>query len=540
MRTGLFLSRHDGAISETVDVDFLAESFSNLSAAKSYDSFFNYPDQEDMIKIVNQHGLDSIILAGNSPQYFRKFPGGSHLLDTFIKQGINENKIGFANLNEQVAMIHKGEREKATQKARLLIEAALVKLKTSAQIKSIVVTPRRAVLIVGSDSAAILAAWELLSKGYRVYMSEKGSSLQIVANPEENVLPAWAAVQSNDRFKVFRQAELVDISGYAGQYKIVLNTPDGREEISVGGIILSLGPDVQGIKKLKTKLRFSTDGDGFFAQDTLVSGQTNDQGIWFLPGRNGNNSWSERIGGVNSAVLSLTALLDADEIAHPLLISEVNENICGGCGTCVKTCAFGASRIDLARHLSVIDPERCKGCGNCVTSCPTSARDLVSYPRKYISKAITLLSRGIESAGDPRILAILCKNCGYTAFDQAGTILNKSTEKKLPINVMPLLLECGGAVDTQYIMEAFKAGFDGVALFICRDGNCQNAVGNTDMQRRLGLFREVLRSRDIQDERLRVVPVDCHEGQDVIQELQGLSEELKEMQTKAEGGRGNG
>jgi coenzyme F420-reducing hydrogenase delta subunit/NAD-dependent dihydropyrimidine dehydrogenase PreA subunit len=238
---------------------------------------------------------------------------------------------------------------------------------------------------------------------------------------------------------------------------------------------------------------------------------------------------ADEISGASRAVLSLTSLLDANEIAHSLLISAVDEKVCGGCGTCVKTCAFAASSIDLSRKLSVINPERCKGCGNCVTSCPTGARDLVSFPTKYISKAISLLSRGVVNDAEPKILAILCKNCGYTAADSAGELISRTPGQTLPPNVMPFLLECGGNVDTQYVLEAFSNGFDGVALFICRDGHCHNIVGNTDMQRRLGLFRAVLRSRDIKDERLRVVPLNCHEGQVMIEELQSMSEDLKTL-----------
>jgi coenzyme F420-reducing hydrogenase delta subunit len=94
---------------------------------------------------------------------------------------------------------------------------------------------------------------------------------------------------------------------------------------------------------------------------------------------------------------------------------------------------------------------------------------------------------------------------------------------------MPLLVECGGSVDTQYVLEAFSKGFDGVALFMCRDGHCRNSVGNTDMGRRLGLFRTVLRSRRINDERLRVVPVYADDGEVVRQEIKALSEELTAM-----------
>lgn len=531
MKTGLFLSRHGGAISETVDVDSLSRLYSNLSVAKVYDTFFRYKEQMDILETVDAHGLDSLVFAGNSPKYFDMILGGRMILDALKKRGINENKISFANIHQQVALSHKGERAKATQKAGLLIDVALTKVEMSPNIKSITVSPRRSVLIVGTTPGGIIAAWELLTKGYRVFLIERGPSLSIPTDMEENIMPTLSAVQSSDRSQILMQTEIKDVSGYAGQYKIVLMTPSGEDEILIGGIILSMGNDTEWIKALRSKMRFGIDQDGSVAQETMLIGQTNDPGIWFLPGHRGVANLADEVSGASRTVLSLTSLLDANEIAHSLLISAVDEKVCGGCGTCVKTCAFAASNIDLSRKLSVINPERCKGCGNCVTSCPTGARDLVTFPTKYISAAISLLSRGVANGHDPRILAVLCKNCGYTAADSAGELVSRTEGQKLSLNVMPFLLECGGNVDTQYVLEAFSHGFDGVALFICRDGHCHNIVGNTDMQRRLGLFRAVLRSRDIRDERLRIVPVNCHEGQAVIEELQSMGEDLKTLRT---------
>jgi coenzyme F420-reducing hydrogenase delta subunit len=64
---------------------------------------------------------------------------------------------------------------------------------------------------------------------------------------------------------------------------------------------------------------------------------------------------------------------------------------------------------------------------------------------------------------------------------------------------------------------------------MCRDGHCHNIVGNTDMERRLGLFRTVLRSRHIDGERLRVVPVYADDGQVVSEELKSFSRDLTAM-----------
>jgi len=58
---------------------------------------------------------------------------------------------------------------------------------------------------------------------------------------------------------------------------------------------------------------------------------------------------------------------------------------------------------------------------------------------------------------------------------------------------------------TQLILDAYKQGFKGVVICKCPDENCRNIVGNTDLDRRANLFREILRSRGIDSENLRIV-----------------------------------
>jgi heterodisulfide reductase subunit A-like polyferredoxin len=72
MRTGLLLSRDDGAISQTVDVDALCRDFSHLAVAKVYDTFFSAAAQRDILDTVSQGELDSVVLGGNSPKYFER------------------------------------------------------------------------------------------------------------------------------------------------------------------------------------------------------------------------------------------------------------------------------------------------------------------------------------------------------------------------------------------------------------------------------------------------------------------------------------
>jgi Pyruvate/2-oxoacid:ferredoxin oxidoreductase delta subunit len=61
-------------------------------------------------------------------------------------------------------------------------------------------------------------------------------------------------------------------------------------------------------------------------------------------------------------------------------LSQVDEDLCLACGTCVEYCQFGA--LDLDGAVVSVDPDRCMGCGVCVSHCDQDALELVRQPSK--------------------------------------------------------------------------------------------------------------------------------------------------------------
>lgn len=532
MEIGLFISHDEGRISEILDLESLSREYDDLGAIRTYDSFFSLKAQKSILKTIQRRKLEGVVFAGNSPDYFEHALSGSNIIKDIQKLGINKNKIGFANIRELVALPHQHENGSATQKAKLLIDVALNRVETSHAAKVTTVATRKSVLIIGANSGGIIACNELLKKGYRIYLLDKHKSFNIEEEDMHGIQPSLTAIKADAKTTIFFQSSLADVSGFCGDFRITIKTKEGTEEISVGGIILSLGKDTELTKELKPLLALDTDNTDMVRSKNRISaiGSTVNPGIWFIPVY-GKENLNNALSGANIAVLQLTTILDRHEIEHPELISEVDETACGGCGTCVKTCAFGASSIDIEKKLSHIDTQKCRGCGNCVVACPTSARDLITFPRDYIVNAIEIMSRKSKGPDSPKILAFLCNGCGYPAADLAGELAAKDPSLGYSSDVMPLKVECGGNIGTQYVLEAFYHGFDGVALTICRDGHCHHVVGNTDMERRVSLFRTVLRSRNIDDNRMRIIKVSPHEGKLFSKEIQSFVSDLKENQT---------
>jgi heterodisulfide reductase subunit A len=75
------------------------------------------------------------------------------------------------------------------------------------------------------------------------------------------------------------------------------------------------------------------------------------------------------------------------------ITAVVDENLCSGCGTCVKLCPYNAIQKDekgIARVTSVV----CKGCGTCAASCPERAITMQHFTDEQIkAQALAALGR---------------------------------------------------------------------------------------------------------------------------------------------------
>ena len=81
----------------------------------------------------------------------------------------------------------------------------------------------------------------------------------------------------------------------------------------------------------------------------------------------------------------LTRLDNPRALARANFVSEVNEDLCAACGTCLERCKFGAIEVD---SIAIIDQEKCVGCGLCAVTCPEKALKMVRFEREIIPGAL--------------------------------------------------------------------------------------------------------------------------------------------------------
>jgi heterodisulfide reductase subunit A len=78
------------------------------------------------------------------------------------------------------------------------------------------------------------------------------------------------------------------------------------------------------------------------------------------------------------------------------IVSEVIEDKCRGCGTCVEACAYSAIDLvpysqDPVRVVAQVNRALCKGCGSCAAACLNSAIEQKGYDSRQINVMIAAL-----------------------------------------------------------------------------------------------------------------------------------------------------
>lgn len=522
MPTGLYLSRCRGRLDGTVDADAVARRFEGQAeVVRIVDDFFDPDVQIDLLADIADHGLDAVVLAGNLPERYRRSLAARYLRERITSAGVSPSRVVGANLLEQVAMAHPGDPD-AQAKAEAVVAVAMLQASISPELEWRESVPERAVLILGATSEGFVAALRLLELHFKVIIADRADGS--VRARSHSMAATGAHLLGHPSCTFVDDATFKDGMGWVGDYDVVLGTPDGDVGVHVGGVLIAEPHSADWVAELRPHFRVDVDEEGNARSIDPAShpAETVAPGIMVVPLRSADAPVRDKVAAADSAALALMLKLSQSTTKHYIETSQVDESLCGGCASCVKTCIFGACYIG-EDGLSHVDPRRCRGCGKCVVGCPVGARDIVVSPHAYLTEAISQLAE-VEVHGE-RVLGFLCGGCGYPAADDAG-----KKGVAYPASFLPLRIPCGGRLDTLYVLEAFKAGFDGVVVFRCREGHCHNLIGNLDMDRRLNLLRTVLRSRGIDDSRLRMVDISPDQGEqfgeavgDLYSTLDGLA-----------------
>jgi len=92
------------------------------------------------------------------------------------------------------------------------------------------------------------------------------------------------------------------------------------------------------------------------------------------------------------AAAEVLSLLARGKVEIEPIIAFVDEEVCSGCGLCVKVCPYGALSLDGRERVMMVNRALCKGCGACAGACPPSAISLSHFTPRQILEQVEALT----------------------------------------------------------------------------------------------------------------------------------------------------
>ncbi|MBN2151516.1 MAG: hydrogenase iron-sulfur subunit [Candidatus Lokiarchaeota archaeon] len=308
-------------------------------------------------------------------------------------------------------------------------------------------------------------------------------------------------------FKTFpARTAKVEVGG--GEKRVVDSSAKAyKADLIILGTEVVPNPD---LKDLRKKFDFTLDDHGFMGEETLSSG------IFGVGAVLGPRSYNEVVFGANKVALDVIALLSRETLVSDYTGAENNQDKCGLCGLCARSCPYNA--IVLTSDRVVVDKFKCKSCGTCASVCPTGAMELNVDSTDKIRKSIEVMAKLKES---PKILAFCCRSCGYAAADDAGL-------KRLLYSPSVLIIRvpCSGRVDSNFLVAALEAGFDGVMVIGCKQDACRYIDGFYKAKQKVRLLQQVLGEDGAG--RIMIESMSAVEGNKFAEVVTGFYNKLKE------------
>ncbi|MBN2380585.1 CoB--CoM heterodisulfide reductase iron-sulfur subunit A family protein [candidate division WOR-3 bacterium] len=143
-------------------------------------------------------------------------------------------------------------------------------------------------------------------------------------------------------------------------------------------VVLSTGMvPSQGTESISKILRLNKSPDGFLreAHPKFKPVDTLQEGVFVAGTVQGPKDIPDTVAQASAAASRAIRLMNQGELEAEPITAQINEDLCGACGTCVSVCPYDALKLVEKEEKKVAECNEvlCKGCGSCAGACPTGA-----------------------------------------------------------------------------------------------------------------------------------------------------------------------
>ena len=227
-RIGVYVCHCGSNIAGYLDVEKVAEfseSLESVVVARHYTFMCSDPGQELIKQDIRELELTGVLVCSCSPTlHLRTFR------EACQDAGLNPFLCEMATIREHCSWVHSHDRQLATEKAMALVAAGVrrVSHRDPLEIKWAPVNPDT--LVVGGGIAGIQTALEIASSEHKVYLVERepsiggrmaqlGRTFPNLDSAVDMLIPRMDLVASNEYVELLTYSEVVEISGYIGNFK---------------------------------------------------------------------------------------------------------------------------------------------------------------------------------------------------------------------------------------------------------------------------------------------------------------------------------
>jgi heterodisulfide reductase subunit A-like polyferredoxin len=250
-RVGVFICHCGINIGSVVNVPEVVEYTRNLPgvAHAEHNLYTCSQDTQERIALqIREHGLNRVVVASCTPRTHEPL-----FQDTLRQAGINAHLFEMANIREQDSWVHRAIPEKATEKAKQLAAMAVAKARKLRSISRNTFDIDRRALVIGGGLAGMTTALSIAGQGFDVLLVEReaelGGHLRHIwigsargDDPQQLLSRLTSRVTSDPRIHVLTTSEVVNITGYTGQFcSTVRGADDALVELHHGAIVVASG-----------------------------------------------------------------------------------------------------------------------------------------------------------------------------------------------------------------------------------------------------------------------------------------------------------
>ena len=235
-----------------------------------------------MQESIKEHNLNRVVIASCTPRTHEPV-----FKQTVKEAGLNPYLLEFVSIREQVSWVHMNEPEVATEKAKDLVKMGVAKAALLEEGEEIRLPVGKECLVIGGGMAGMTAAFHIAEQGFKAILVEKGPQLGGLLNristishnherlsAQEIAKARAAVVEAHPNIKVYTGAEIEEVNGYIGNYKVQVRSNGTSESFDASTIIVATG-----MREIKPEGQFLSGSDPRVITQLQLEGMVKDNQV---------------------------------------------------------------------------------------------------------------------------------------------------------------------------------------------------------------------------------------------------------------------